>query len=134
MQLRSKAMLAGVLAVIAVVAFLLFSATTTISSADMTATRLRVLEFRIRQYVQKEGHKVPADLNTLPKTPNKDNSITDGWGRQFILIIDDSVITLTSYGKDGEPGGTGDNADVVHRFSLESPVNNGTRVREMRLN
>jgi hypothetical protein len=40
-------------------------------------------------------------------------SRVDGWGRQIGLSVDGDVITLTSLGADGKPGGTGDNRDFV---------------------
>lgn len=119
MAIRKNLMWTGVLAGVFVVAFLLFSAITIIPPKDLTRTRLRVLAARIRQNVAQGQDVNSLDIKTLPEAPGKDNAITDGWGHPIVMRIDGSTITLTSYGKDGKPGGTGQNADIAHRFSID---------------
>ena len=45
------------------------------------------------------------------------NDINDGWNRPLTYQInEDGVITLTSLGKDGKIGGTGENADISKSY------------------
>ncbi|MGI6494699.1 MAG: type II secretion system protein GspG [Kiritimatiellia bacterium] len=111
-------MWAGVLAGVLVVAFLLFSATTIIPPKDLTRTRFRALEVRIRHSLAQGQDVNSLDIKTLPEAPGKDNATTDGWGHPIVMRVDGSIITLTSYGKDGKPGGTDQDADIEHRFSI----------------
>ena len=115
---------AGVLVGIIVGAFLLFSATTRISPADLTRTRFRVLEARIHQNVVQGRDVKSLDLKSLPEAIGKDNSTEDGWDNPIIMNVDGSTITLTSFGKDGKPGGSDQDADIGHRFSVSSPDSN----------
>lgn len=50
-----------------------------------------------------------------PYVDNKD-AILDPWGREFVLLIPPQKnvdFDIVSYGADGIPGGTGENADIV---------------------
>jgi len=42
----------------------------------------------------------------------------DGWGNPIIVSIDNSTISLKSYGEDGKPGGIEQDEDMEHRFSI----------------
>jgi hypothetical protein len=70
------------------------------------------IQQRIDKYFRDNG-RAPSSLDQLPVIPNKVTSSVDGWGRQIGLSVDGDVITLTSLGADGKPGGTGDNKDFV---------------------
>jgi len=117
---RNNLVWAGVFAGVLLVAFLLFSATTRIPPEAITRTRFRVLEARIRQNVAQGQDVNSLEIKTLPKAPSKDNSTTDGWDNPIVMRVDGSTITLTSYGKDGKPGGTDQDADISYRFSIGS--------------
>ena len=49
----------------------------------------------------------------FPQT--KSNLFLDGWSRKFVMVTSTNapaVMRLVSYGKDGAPGGTGEDADI----------------------
>jgi hypothetical protein len=83
-----------------------------ITPVEMTHTAIGETFYRIQIYAQKYG-AVPASLDALPKREGYVNRTTDGWGRPLeYRVRPDGVITLTSYGRDGAPGGAGDDADI----------------------
>lgn len=84
---------------------------------DRTQTDLVVLEQRIRHYYEKNG-MLPTSLAELPEAPSKENRVTDGWGRPIIYKHVNGKVFLLSYGKDGLPGGSGDDEDITRTFSL----------------
>jgi hypothetical protein len=70
---------------------------------------------RIHLYMQRH-HDVPTSLNVL-KREGYLTRTTDGWGRELLYSVDENgVITLTSLGADGKPGGKGPDKDVVRRY------------------
>jgi Type II secretion system (T2SS), protein G len=44
------------------------------------------------------------------------NEVTDGWGRPILWRVEGDDIILTSYGRDGVPGGAGEDADMIGVF------------------
>jgi len=77
-----------------------------------TRSRLFFWAVQIHDYVELNG-KIPGKLSSIPKREGYDNSVKDGWGRALLYSHDeDGTITITSYGKDGKPGGKGDNEDM----------------------
>jgi hypothetical protein len=88
----------------------------TIPADDMTDTAIGETRVRIHLYMLAKN-EVPPHLAALPKREGYANRITDGWGRPLIYSADkEGIITLTSLGRDGKPGGTGDDADVTKRY------------------
>jgi hypothetical protein len=83
---------------------------------DLTVTRIRILDVRIRIYW--ETHKqLPKKLSDLPILKGRDNSVIDGWGRPIKYdIIGTSAVTLSSFGADGKAGGTGLNQNIAIPF------------------
>jgi len=75
------------------------------------------LEVRFTDYVRSH-HEIPMTLSQLPGKRGYDNSVTDGWGRPILLERNGQVIRLISYGKDGIPGGVGDDSDIIQEFLL----------------
>jgi hypothetical protein len=71
------------------------------------------------------NNSLPPDLSVLPKREGFANQTTDGWGRPLIYSTNtDETVSLTSLGRDGVPGGMGDDADIVRRFRISNE--NGT--------
>lgn len=83
-----------------------------ITPEEMTNTAIGETFYRVHLF-GKKYHKVPHSFDELPIREGYANRITDGWGRRLILNIkDDKLMTITSYGKDGKPGGEGENSDI----------------------
>jgi hypothetical protein len=58
-------------------------------------------------------------LNALPHRDGYANRTTDGWNRSLRYVIDpNGTFVLSSLGRDGKPGGSGDDADVSARFRI----------------
>lgn len=70
-----------------------------------------------------QAHKaVPSSLDVLPKREGYVNRTTDSWNRPLQYhIADDGMLTLTSYGADGKPGGTGEDADISVSYHSTKP-------------
>jgi len=83
-----------------------------ITPVEMTDTAIGETFYRIHIYAQENG-KIPTSLDSLPKREGYINRTTDGWDRPLeYRVRPDGIITLTSYGRDGVPGGDGDDADI----------------------
>jgi len=81
---------------------------------------------RIGMYLEKDG-KLPDSLASLPIREHYANRTSDGWGRPLIYQVDGDSFTLTSYGRDGKPGGEGDDADELVKYKVV-----GTSLEEVR--
>ena len=60
---------------------------------------------------------VEADKWHGPYVSNKDN-LVDPWGAQFVLVVPGQAnfdFDVVSYGKDGKPGGDGEDKDVSNK-------------------
>jgi len=58
-------------------------------------------------------------LSDLSETKNRDNSTTDGWDRDIKYeVTGTTIVTLSSFGADGLPGGTGLNLDIISAFDI----------------
>ena len=68
-----------------------------------------------------EFHGPPASLDQLGKLENfnlsfeNDGSLKDGWGRPFRYRVDGTNCLITSYGRDGKPGGEGLDCDLNNK-------------------
>lgn len=88
----------------------------TIPRSAMTHHVLHATARRIQEYM-KQHRQTPPDLSVLPVEDGRANSAVDGWGHDLQYSVDrDGVITLTSFGADGRPGGNGQNEDIVVRY------------------
>jgi hypothetical protein len=76
-----------------------------------------VMKQRILRYA-KAHNALPESVDNLPKIPDKIDGVQDAWGRKIIMEFSDGKATLTSLGRDGKPGGKGDNADMSGVFLL----------------
>lgn len=54
----------------------------------------------------------PSCPNWGPEPYIKKNVLKDPWGNEFVYERGDGTYNLTSYGKDGRPGGTGSGKDI----------------------
>jgi len=79
--------------------------------ATMQGLKRRILRFA------HANNRLPKTLGELPATKDSANNTRDAWGHPIIMsVAPDGTITLTSYGKDGVPGGMGENADAIGTF------------------
>jgi hypothetical protein len=85
----------------------------------LTRQRMAFDRVRILEYGREHG-RLPPDLAALPPLPYKpgtDHHLEDAWHRNLLYETDTSgTVTLTSLGKEGVRGGSGDNADIVYKF------------------
>jgi hypothetical protein len=93
------------------------SAITYISPSDMTRTAIGETAVRIGIYLQR-AQDLPNTLDELPIRQGYVNRTTDGWDRSLIYTHGDDQFVLSSFGKDGEVGGDGDDADIVKQYRL----------------
>jgi hypothetical protein len=78
---------------------------------SMTDTSLDVTYIRIEDFWNQHG-RVPKTPDELPDIPQKDCSMKDGWHRELHWESDGvSTVRVWSLGRDGQPGGTGEDAD-----------------------
>lgn len=92
-----------------------------IPPASMTYSTLLVTHHRIESFWNRHG-KVPAEPTELPDEPHRDCSLTDGWGRELLWESDGtSRVKVSSLGRDGKPGGTGEDADLEIEFEGRQP-------------
>lgn len=72
----------------------------TIPPRDLTITRIRITELRIRDYWDKHG-RLPASLSDLPLLKGRDNTTMDGWGQPIKYSVKGtSIVTLSSLNAD----------------------------------
>ena len=94
---------------------------TKISPVEMTMTSMGETFVRIDIYAQTNSAIAPS-LNVLPKRDGYGNRTADGWGRPLKhRVSPDGIITLTSQGRDGEQGGTGEDADLSKSYFAQKP-------------
>lgn len=60
----------------------------------------------------------PSDIDESKWQPYVENkeALVDPWGREFVLVIPpqkNADFDIVSYGKDGNPGGSGEDADII---------------------
>jgi type II secretory pathway pseudopilin PulG len=97
-----------------------------IPSNALTRGRMMTTEQRIREYVAVH-HCFPTGLSDLPPLEkNRDGDLADGWGRPIQYTIEGQTVTLLSLGKDGRPGGTGQDADIQVSFTIEAASSQST--------
>ena len=85
------------------------------SKADIVAADLSSLEMTVRFYAA-ELREAPQTWSDLvdSEPPYIDRIPADPWGNEYYLesYADSKQVTLGCYGRDGEPGGTGEDADT----------------------
>jgi hypothetical protein len=74
-------------------------------------------QVRIGIYLQQNGG-LPETFDLLPVREGYLNRTTDAWGRPLNFQIEGDRFTLTSLGRDGVSGGTGDDADLIREYRV----------------
>jgi len=60
---------------------------------------------------------LPSSVSVLPEIEGYDNNVVDAWGNAFLVNIEgENVVTISSLGTDGKPGGTGLASDRTCAF------------------
>ena len=122
-----KLAIVGIVLFLAAASILLCCCTEGIKPRDVTRTRITCLLVRILRYYD-VNHKLPESLAELPQEENRDNAITDGWGRPIVYATNNDSVTLISLGKDGRPGGdAGEDVDIMREFSWTTGIDTKLR-------
>jgi general secretion pathway protein G len=97
-----------------------------IGQAKSAVAKAEVAEIakQVRLYLVDIGQsKAPEDLELSVLTSGanpylKDTDLADPWGRSYMIVIPGEVnrteFDIVSFGADGEPGGEGEDADIVN--------------------
>jgi hypothetical protein len=92
-----------------------------IPKESLTDARMWVIKRRILRSAR-DNARLPENISNLPPLERFDNSVADGWNRAIQYEFDtNGIVTLTSLGADGRPGGDAENRDIVRVFSARSP-------------
>lgn len=92
-----------------------------ITPVEMTKTAITETVVRINIYAE-TNRAVPPSLDVLPRRNGYANRTTDGWGRPLqYRVATNGIITLTSFGRDAKPGGSGEDADVSESYFAKKP-------------
>lgn len=82
-----------------------------------TRTAIGETRVRIGMYLKRDG-TLPPTLDVLPLRDRYANQTTDAWNRPLLYQIEEDGLSLTSLGKDGQPGGSGLDADVTEKYRI----------------
>jgi hypothetical protein len=114
----------GVILVVAVpaVLILLWAANVdVIPPSGVTHSSIHMCKRRVQRYAI-EHNVLPTTLNETKEIEGFNTAIEDYWGHPILYSVDaKGLVTLSSYGKDNKPGGTGDDADLVGVYPSRQP-------------
>ncbi|NOZ72788.1 MAG: hypothetical protein GXP38_12905 [Chloroflexi bacterium] len=114
----------------AVLIVMVLVCTENIPPKAITRTRISITKQRVCGYFAVR-HRLPAKLSDLqPLKKNRDGSFMDGWGRPIQYTVKDMAVILLSLGKDGQLGGTGEDADIQVTFAVGGEKGSGVLCRE----
>lgn len=91
----------------------------TVPPTALTHARMQVMKRRIMKFAIAHG-SLPNSAEQLPRMEGYDNGIVDAWGRPIGMRVEGDTVTLTSLGRDGVPGGIGDDTDMIGIFQAKS--------------
>lgn len=95
------------------------------SASDVTISTMTVLRNRLIAFSVEHG-RLPLTLDELPPREGMFGTFDDAWHRRIIYrVLAGEIVDLTSYGRDGLPGGTGEDRDIVRSFQVRD--GNGQR-------
>ena len=95
-----------------------------ITRHTLTQINKAIVDYRLTH------HTLPRSLSQL-KTEAGDRDYSqnpDGWGRPFVYTVRGTHFLVTSYGRDGKPGGTGWDTDLTS--DNPHPPNDGLTFRQ----
>ena len=111
--------LVSILALI-IVAALYLGHICAIPPTSATVTAITDCAVRTQLFYQ-SNDALPSSLRSLPKRKGYANAIVDGYGRELIFEVRADRLVFISYGKDGVPGGTDENADIEVHYMTHKP-------------
>ncbi len=84
------------------------------SKRDTAALDIRTIEGALKIYYAKKGSypDTGTGLKSLVDTGALERVPTDPWGHEYLYLNEGGKPVITSYGRDGSPGGEGPDADV----------------------
>jgi hypothetical protein len=87
------------------------------------STNTAIMESFARAQLYAETNRaVPPSLDALPKRKGYANQTMDGWHRPLqYRVAPDGVIAIASFGRDGKPGGTGEDSDISVSYRSKRP-------------
>lgn len=84
----------------------------------LTRSAMDETSVRIGMFVD-HNKELPASLTPLPRREGYANRVVDAWKRPLIYFVNSQdTFTLTSLGRGGAVGGTGDDADIVQKYRM----------------
>jgi general secretion pathway protein G len=98
---------------LAALAMLLGAATPSRPTRGLASQRLDELARDVEAY-RKDAGDLPSSLEGLDGIASSERLLADPWGNPIYYLRVAGGYWLMSWGADGEPGGEGDAADVVH--------------------
>lgn len=99
----------------AVLVVLLVFFVETIPPQSMTGNSMHMMKRRILRFAA-HHNTLPTSIDQFPHFEGYHNGVKDGWGKPILWKVDGNTVVLTSYGRDGVPGGSGEDADMVGVF------------------
>jgi len=84
---------------------------------------MHMMKRRILRYAH-HLNRLPTSVRELPPIEGHSNDTVDEWGREIQYEVENDRVTLTSYGRDGAPGGFGDDADIIKVFRTKDDRGN----------
>jgi general secretion pathway protein G len=96
----------------------------TVAAANAASLVTAMKSFQMDHYAPRPGDTIdilwerPSDVADTSWDPYVDNAdaLLDPWGRKYVLIVPGNRnvdFDIVSYGRDGSPGGEGEDADIV---------------------
>lgn len=84
---------------------------------DLTITRMRLIEIRIRSYWETHD-QLPTHLSDLPILQGRDNATINGWGKPIQYNVIGTTVTLSSFWTNSVVSGEGLNQDIIVTFDV----------------
>jgi general secretion pathway protein G len=84
---------------------------------DRTVLDIKNIENALKLYYARKGNypDTASGLKPLVDLQLLDNMPKDAWSRDYIYVLERGKPIITSYGRDGVPGGDGPDADISNR-------------------
>jgi len=87
---------------------------------DRAANDIKVIDSALKVYYTRKGHypDTASGLNSLVELQILERVPNDPWGHPYVYALEGARPLITSYGRDGVPGGEGADADLSNRQEL----------------